>query len=550
MFGVAMMGILIGFGTGAAESRSTFGSSRVFHEEAAAGIAAEARPARGPEADGAPSEFMRSTIAAPVSESSSSGAGPSTVTPAPPPLTIDARRLSNASGPPPIAGGSVQVSGSDSSPARAVHDDGPMQGRRFLVRDDAGNPVVTRLYGEHDGKAVLLLPDGQLGVPDVLVPTAEAFRPMSADEVKTHLQKGPLADFRVHQTTHYLVFYQSSRGFAEESAKVLEDLYGRLLETFRKNEMTVSDAEFPLVAVIHASERDFRASHEVGPDVQAFYEIYSNRIIFYENSSRDQDSPEVAALRKPQTVAHEGTHQILQNIGVQPRLSAWPIWLVEGLAEYCASPSIPRKGGKPAWDGIGLVNSLHMATLRELNDPLSLDIPGQDEGPKEPVREPGRTLLESMIRKTHLTPTEYAPAWAMVHYLAFKRQAEFVAFLKSMSQLPPLVPKSPEEQTALFREAFGADLKKIDRAVEAYLKKLTKQKGFDPMPYYLVLYEQHLPTGQVRRSVMVSQSPQMIQQWLERITSPDGAPPSWQAFPHPTRARAVLAAREWLKGPN
>ena len=47
---------------------------------------------------------------------------------------------------------------------------------------------------------------------------------------------------------------------------------------------------------------------------------------------------------------------------------------------------------------------------------------------------------------------------------------------------------------------------------------------------------------------MVSQSPQMIQQWVEEITNPQGAQPTWQAVPHPTRARALVAAEEWMKG--
>ena len=54
---------------------------------------------------------------------------------------------------------------------------------------------------------------------------------------------------------------------------------------------------------------------------------------------------QIAAMRRPQTVAHEGTHQILQNIGVHPRLSAWPLWLVEGLAEYCATPARSTASG-------------------------------------------------------------------------------------------------------------------------------------------------------------------------------------------------------------
>jgi hypothetical protein len=440
-------------------------------------------------------------------------------------------------------------------PAQAEHLAAPAAGlapaptaqRRFKVRDEHGQPLVARLHGQHDGQTALILPDGQLGHPNMLVPTDEPFRPFTADELLPRLHRGSLSEFQVFKTTHYLIFYQSSHAFAEASGRWLEDLYKRLLDAFRKHEMAVHDTEFPLVAVIYRTERDFRASKRVDPEVQAFYEIYTNRIYFYESSEHDENAPEVSALRKPQTVVHEGTHQVLQNIGVHPRLSAWPTWLVEGLAEYCASPASPRKGGKPTWDGLGMINGLHMATIRELEDPLSVAIRGRGAQAKALVREPGKPLVECLVRKTKLTPTEYALAWAMTHYLGFKRQDDFVAYLKTMSRIPPLEPRTPEDHLAEFRKAFGPDLVKVDKAIEIYLRKLAKQKGYDPMPYYAVTYEQALPAGLVRAG-MVSQSPQMIQQWVQEISDPHGAQPTWQALPHATRARALLARDKWMNG--
>ncbi len=310
--------------------------------------------------------------------------------------------------------------------------------------------------------------------------------------------------------------------------------------------MPVHDTEFPLVAVIYATEQAFRASHHVDHEVQAFFDIHKNRIFFYETSEDEANAPEVSALRKPQTVAHEGTHQILQNIGVHPRLGAWPLWLIEGLAEYCATPANPRKGGKPTWDGLGMINGLHMATIRELEDPLSTTLHGRAPQAKSSRREPGKPLVESLIRRSQLNPTEYALAWAMTHYLAVKREADFVGYLKTMSQIRPLEPRTAEDHLAEFRKAFGQDLAKVDRAIDAYLKKLARQKGFDPMPFYAVTYEQALPAGLVRRA-MVSQSPQFIQQWVEDMTIPQGPQPAWQALPHSTRARAMLAVEQWMQ---
>jgi hypothetical protein len=313
-----------------------------------------------------------------------------------------------------------------------------------------------------------------------------------------------------------------------------------LTEAFRKRDISVHEPEFPLVAVIFRTEREFRARKKVDRDVQAYYEIFTNRIYFYQESDRDEQAPEVAALRKPQTVAHEGTHQILQNVGVQPRLSSWPLWLVEGLAEYCAAPVTTKKG--IGWRGLGVVNPLHMATIRDLEDPLSLQVMGTNR--PRIGRDPRNPLVEYLVTRTELTPTDYALAWALTHYLALKRGNDFVAYLKTMSRMPPLKHVSPEEHLATFCAAFGSDLGRMDRAVAVYLSKL---KGYDQLPFYAVMFEQRVGTGMIKRAAIVSQSPSMIRQWLETVSTVDGAPPTWEALPHPTRARALLTAEQWMR---
>ncbi len=430
--------------------------------------------------------------------------------------------------------------------ARGMHnagDDIP----RYKVRDEQGQPVVARLHGRHEGTSALILPDGQLGIPNMLVPTDEPFQPFKAEELLERLRKGPLGDFKVQQTTHYLIFYQSSRAFAEASGRWLEDLYKRLLDAFRKHDMPVHDTEFPLVAVIYQTERDFRVNKRVDPEVQAVYEIYTNRIHFYEKSDRDENAPNSPPCASPRRSFMKEPIRSFRTSAFIPGSSAWPIWLVEGLAEYCSTPATSRKGGKPTWDGLGMINGLHMATIRELQDPLAVAFRGDGDQAKAMVGQPGKPLVECLVRKTHLTPTEYALAWAMTHYLAFKRQDDFVEYLKAMSQIPPLEPRTPEDHLAEFRKAFGADLVKIDKTIDGYLKKLAKQKGYDPMPYYAATYEQTLPAGLLKRAAMVSQSPQMIQQWVEEISSPLGAPPNWQALPFTRRAQALLAVEEWMK---
>jgi hypothetical protein len=80
--------------------------------------------------------------------------------------------------------------------------------------------------------------------------------------------------------------------------------------------------------------------------------------------------------------------------------------------------------------------------------------------------------------------------------------------------------------------------------VASYLSKL---KGYDQLPYYAVMFEQRVGGGMIKRAAIVSQSPSMIRQWLETVSTSDGAPPTWEALPHPTRARALLTAEQWIQ---
>ena len=418
---------------------------------------------------------------------------------------------------------------------------------RFKVRDEFEQCVVARLHGQYRDKTALILPDGQLGTSSVLVPTDEPFQPLTADQLLPLLHNGPFAGYQLLKTDHYLIFYKSTDSFAKDSGHLLEDLYRGLIDTFRRNHIPVHESEFPLVAVIFATERDFRNHKVVDPQVRAYYEFFTNRIFFFQKSDRDTIEPKVAALLKPQTVAHEGAHQILSNIGVQPRPCEWPPWLVEGLAEYCATTINTKKG--IVWSGLGAINSLHMATIRELEDPLSNEVSAPAITTKKVARQVPTSWADALMLKTSLTPTDYAEAWALTHYLAQKRGTDFVNYLNAMRRIPPLEPRTPQENLDEFRKFFDETPARLDKRLGDYIYKLSQKKTYDSLYYYAVIFQQPLGNGVIRRSAMVSQSPQIIQQWVQKMTSPTGDEPIWQADPFPTHARAVRAAEDWIRSP-
>ena len=113
--------------------------------------------------------------------------------------------------------------------------------------------------------------------------------------------------------------------------------------------------------------------------------------------------------------------------------------------------------------------------------------------------------------------------------------------------MPPLEPRTPEQHLAEFRKFFGDDLVKLDKKADEYIRKISQKRDITQLPSYAVIFEQPLGGGMVHRAAWISQSPQMIQQWVEQQISPQGGIPRWQAFSYSTRTQAFLAAEQWMR---
>ena len=148
----------------------------------------------------------------------------------------------------------------------------------------------------------------------------------------------------------------------------------------------------------------------------------------------------------------------------------------------------------------------------------------------------GDTRL-AVLSRTHLLPMSAAHVSIIAMTNSLQQNSGRTVLAQDARGSPGRVP-----------EGVWSGSVKIDKTIDRYLKNLAKQKGYDTMPFYAATYEQSLPAGLLKRAAMVSQSPQMIQQWVEEISNPLGAQPTWQALPHATRARALLAVEEYMKG--
>ena len=416
------------------------------------------------------------------------------------------------------------------------------RGERVTTVDPAGRSVVAKVYVTIGDYQVLLLPDGQLAA----LPASQSRfteRPF-VSEAKESLSKrltarGPLVGFRTRLTDDYVFIYNTSEEFETVTRRIL----GRMLPAMRgyaKNrDIETVAPEVPLVVVMFRTEEEFQNYRRMPRGVVAYYNTLSNQVVMYEESRLNETNPDVAKQQRLSTIAHEGVHQVLHNIGIQQRLSRWPMWISEGLAEYFAPTSVGRYS---RWKGAGQVNDLRMFEMEQY-------LKGQSQTEFD-----GHWVQETVCAQ-RLTSTGYASAWALTNYLAKNRRIQFAAYWKDIIQLGPFQGNYPALQRGmvpqhlvLFRKHFGTDFKKLEERMFRYLSKLPYDDPFKDHPHYVA--EIMIPLGQPKkRQANVFHTTALAQKWSSVVLNElpanqrGGATVKIRKFAN--RAQAVNYARRW-----
>ncbi|MFM8251535.1 MAG: DUF1570 domain-containing protein [Planctomycetota bacterium] len=340
------------------------------------------------------------------------------------------------------------------------------QGRRVELTWDE-RQVVGRIHVEVGEHHVILLPDGRLiAQPSALsVFTDKPFQPQPKDKVATYWVDHRLAGFQTRTSRHYVFVYNTSEEFTAVTTRVLESMVPGLLGFAEMMKIPAREPELPLVVVMFRTGQQMQAFQKVGPGVIAYYSPLDNYIVLCEQPDT-KPLPAVTALQLSlSTIAHEGAHQILANIGVHQRLAVWPMWLSEGLAEYLA-PTIPGKQGR--WKGAGQPHDLRLLELDHyLKSRENQQLDGQ--------------LIEQTILAARLTSTGYASAWALTHHLAKNQRSEFQRMLSDAARLGPLegdlqtlppgiIPGNLER----FRATLPTSSEQLEKRLILHLKKLVK----------------------------------------------------------------------------
>lgn len=342
-----------------------------------------------------------------------------------------------------------------------------VSGRLLVEAQDGGLLMQAR-----DGVLWAIPPDEQIDHTSDAVP----FKPFARGEIVKRVLGELPANFRVHKTAHYLIFYDTSSAYAQWCGALFERLYMAFTNFWTRKGFKLVEPEFPLVAIVFADRQSYlRFSRpelgDAAESIVGYYAMNTNRMTMYDltgvearglGGGRSRTSVQINrilsqpnAQRTVATIVHEATHQIAFNCGLHTRRSDCPLWFSEGIAVYFETPDLSSAKG---WRGIGAVNRPRLERFYRYlaaRPTDSLETLIRDDSR---FRDPKRSL------------DAYAEAWALTYFLIRQHPKEYVAYLAMLSHKKPLLYDSPDERLDQFRRAFG-ELKQLDAEFLRYMTR-------------------------------------------------------------------------------
>ncbi len=331
-----------------------------------------------------------------------------------------------------------------------------------------------------DGGVLLLSRDGALWpIPkEEIVDRHKDDKPFVAlprEELAKQVAAGLPAGFRVHNTRHYLICYNTSPAYAEWVGSLYERLFSAFYNYWQRRKVELKEPEFPLVALVFDSRSSYAeyARHELGDatgSIIGYYSLKSNQVNMYDltgleeltlSGDRNSSARINAILSQPgaertvATIVHEATHQIAFNSGLQKRFADIPFWVSEGIAIYFETPDL---GSAKGWRNIGGINRVNLLNFRKSLRERPADALTRLISDDKPFRDP------------KLATSAYAEAWALNYFLLRKHEKAYVAYTKELSQLAPLVDEGAEFRLTLFTKHFGEDLAKVEGEFLRYMR--------------------------------------------------------------------------------
>jgi hypothetical protein len=293
-----------------------------------------------------------------------------------------------------------------------------------------------------------------------------------------------------YTTDHFLAYSNADPAYTEYRLDNCEMIHAEFFKHFRKRGFAVAAPEEKMMAVLFDTQSGFEAylGRSMPAAVTGVYHPPSNRLVVYDFATNrafaavskhltTEAKRGVSDLDRHRrsvyfgryiherrndtnisTIMHEVAHQLSFNGGLLNRNGDVPLWLAEGLAVYCESTI----GG--AWQGIGESNPQRAAVLAG---------PAKGRGEFLTLR----SLIENddWIRKAARVDQVllgYSQSWALFRMLIEEQPEKLKAYLETIR-----IRRAPEHRLADFAAAFGADLAKLERRYQGYMRGIARREA-------------------------------------------------------------------------
>ncbi|MFN3152369.1 DUF1570 domain-containing protein [Bremerella sp.] len=412
-------------------------------------------------------------------------------------------------------------------------------------RTEGGEQAIGKIQIAIGSSLVVLQPDGRLVTRPIseVKKTDKPFEGMDRKELEKQLQDEH-PGFRTFTSRHFIFVYNTSNEFAQGTMRIMESMLPGVMAHAKRQKIDVHDPEVPLVVIMFATEREYKDFAQLPDGVVAYYDTIENHVVMYEKPTQTPFKWDLYIRQAISTISHEGAHQILHNIGVQQRLSRWPMWISEGIAEYYAPTEF---GKRMRWKGAGDINDMRMF---ELESYLKARDANQADG----------TMIDDTVGAGSLTSTGYASAWGLTHYLASRKKLEFDKFMKKVSELRPLegaIDRGADGKVSsnqeVFKEHFGEDFAGMEREVIEHLKSQPYDHPLKEFPHVVASVKVNINNRSYGRA-NVFHSRELAAKWQQEqfrkldATQQQSAQVGMADFPN--RSAAERFASQWLRANN
>ena len=337
-------------------------------------------------------------------------------------------------------------------------------GATYLLKMEDGKRYAGRI--ERVGSDFLLMTrrSGRQAWPDLadiksLKKVDDKFVPKTVEQIREGLVKEFQGKYVVSKTGHFLVVHPP--GSYEKWAFPFEKFYANFRAYWRARGVQLKEPEFPLVAVVLRTQREFQriAKSKNLESAGGYFSHDSNRMFTY---VRDFDS--VGKAQNHQytlyVVYHEIAHQLAFNTGLQERGTSSAQWFSEGLAQL-----FEAKGVNDSIKHSTLKSRVHYSELKRYLD----------------FRESGKakSIVDRLMTGRELFNANeglaYSSAWALMMYLAETRPQDLAKYVR-LQRDKARRGSNRWSRKALFEKSFG-ETATVEAHMNQYMNRLAEEVG-------------------------------------------------------------------------